>query len=255
MNKKLDCLWETKNKDDEWWSSFVTSPLAIVINYVVADIHWLTANHITLLSFVTAIVSSVFIIEGGPNSFLVAAVLIQISHVLDCMDGQLARYRHATSASGAFFDNLTDQIQVTIWFAAAGYAAHLQSQSILPVYLAFVGVAFYSLRGYIKYVTLYTRMSEDSGYSVRLTAEVPSPATAGLGFGFRANLRWFIGEQKKVFAATEGVFVFMLSLALLLDMLTPMLWVFAVSQLYYGLSRGWQRGVEMDANQLGAISK
>ena len=29
MNEKLLRLWDTKTKDDEWWSSFVTAPLAI----------------------------------------------------------------------------------------------------------------------------------------------------------------------------------------------------------------------------------
>jgi len=38
MNRKLTRLWATKNKDDEWWSSFVTLPLAIAINYVAVDI-------------------------------------------------------------------------------------------------------------------------------------------------------------------------------------------------------------------------
>ena len=27
MNEKFVKLWDTKNKNDEWWSSFVTSPL------------------------------------------------------------------------------------------------------------------------------------------------------------------------------------------------------------------------------------
>jgi hypothetical protein len=84
-------LWATKNKDDEWWSSFVTSPLAIAANYLVVDIKWLTPNLITLFSFVVPIVSVLFIIGGGTMNFIIAAILIHLSHVLDCMDGQMAR--------------------------------------------------------------------------------------------------------------------------------------------------------------------
>ncbi|MGY8690086.1 MAG: CDP-alcohol phosphatidyltransferase family protein, partial [Verrucomicrobiales bacterium] len=54
MNEKLERLWATKNKNDEWWSSFVTSPLAIVANFVVVDFKWLTPNRITLISFMAA---------------------------------------------------------------------------------------------------------------------------------------------------------------------------------------------------------
>jgi len=255
---RFDRLWETKNKDDEWWSSFVTAPLAIVVNYVVVDFKWLSPNLLTLFSFITAILSTLFIITGGTENFIIAAVLIHVSHVLDCMDGQMARYRKTTSRSGIYFDKLTDQIQVTIWFGSVGYAAYAQSQSVLPVFLAFIGVALYSLRGYTKYVSIYTEMSSDSGYLEKLSKEtirVQKGETAGLGFSFSENLRWFVREQRKILDFDEGVFIFMLSLALVLDKLTPMLWVFAMSQLYYGLARGWQRGYRLSRNQKAPIKK
>ena len=253
MNEKLIRLWATKKKDDEWWSSFVTSPLAIAINYLVVDIQWINPNLITLFSFITAIISALFIVAGGTANFIIAAILIHWSHIFDCMDGQMARYRKTSSLSGSFFDKLTDQIQVTIWFGSVGYAAYSQSLNVLPVFLAFTGVAFYSLRGYVKYVTIYTEMSRDSGYLEKLSKEasrIKEKETAGLGYGVLANFRWFMGEQKKFFSFDEGVFIFMLSLALVIDRLTPMLWFFAISQLFHGLTRGWRRGCQIDRNQL-----
>lgn len=255
MNQKFTRLWATKNKDDEWWSSFVTAPLAIGVNYFAVDVKWLTPNRITLLSFVLAIVSVLYIIRGGTVSFFIAAILIQFSHVLDCMDGQMARYRKTSSASGSYFDKVTDQIQVTLWFGAVGYAAHAQSHDLLPVFLAFVGVAFYSLRGYAKYVAIQIELSRDDAYMAKVAETDHKPETAGLGFGFLANSRWFIAEQWKIFAFDEGVFVFMLSLALVLDTLTPMLWVFAGSQLFYGLYRACQHGHRIDNNHKSSIQK
>jgi len=258
MNDKLTRLWATKNKDDEWWSSFVTSPLAIAINYAVVDVKWLTPDRITLISFAVAVISGLQIVAGGTVNFILAAVLIHISHVLDCMDGQMARYRNTTSPSGSFFDKLTDQIQVTIWFGSVGYAAYTQSQNVVPVFLALIGVAFYSLRGYTKYVAIYTEMSGDSGYLDKLSKEasrVKKEDTAGLGFGVVENLRWFLCEQRKIFFFDEGVFIFMLSLALILDKLTPMLWIFAISQLLWGMVRGLQRGYCIGRDQRVLIRK
>lgn len=255
MNQKFTRLWATKNKDDEWWSSFVTAPLAIGVNYFAVDVKWLTPNRITLLSFVLAIVSVLYIIRGGTVSFFIAAILIQLSHVLDCMDGQMARYRKTSSASGSYFDKVTDQIQVTLWFGAVGYAAHAQSHDLLPVFLAFVGVAFYSLRGYAKYVAIQIELSRDDAYMAKVAETDHKPETAGLGFGFLANSRWFIAEQRKIFGFDEGVFVFMLSLALVLDTLTPMLWVFAGSQLFYGLYRACQHGHRIDNHHKSSIQK
>ena len=258
LTQRFNRLWETKNKDDEWWSSFVTAPLAIAINFIVVDIKWLTPNLITLFSFITAIISALFIIAGGIENFIIAAVLIHLSHVLDCMDGQMARYRKTISHSGSYFDKLTDQIQVTIWFGAVGYAAYAQTQNTLPVFLAFIGVAFYSLRGYAKYVTIYTEMSRDNEYLEKLSKEatrVKKKKTAGLGFSFSENWQWFVREQRKFLDFDEGVFIFMLSLSLILNQLTLMLWVFAISQLYHGLSRSWKRGCQLNRNQKVPLKK
>lgn len=244
MNERLTRLWQTKTKDDEYWSSFVTSPLAIGLNYFVVDLQWLTPNRITLLSFIVALASSVFILANSPGYFIVAAVLINLSHVLDCMDGQMARYRKLTSHVGSYYDKFTDQLQVIIWFGVIAYAAYEQSHSVVPLMLAFIGVSFYSLRGYVKYVSIHTMMQRDPNYLDKLAAkqtDTQSAVSAGPGFGLRANLHWFLAQQKKIFDFNEGVFILMLSVALVFNVITPMLWVFAISQLVLGLLRGLQQ--------------
>lgn len=258
MNDKMDRLLATKTRDDEWWSSFVTSPLAILANYVVVDVRWLTPNRITLASFLTALAGAGFIGYGGTMSFVIAAVLIHVSHVLDCMDGQMARYRETTSASGSFFDRATDQLQISLWFGAAGYAAYEQSGRVLPIFLAFVGVAFYSLRGYAKYVEIQIETSRNRDYlalvaeaealeaQARLANQALTPSTA---------LKSFLREQRKILHFNEGVFIFMLSAALVFDQLTPMLWVFAVSQAILGTTRTIQRGQNIENAQHERVDK
>jgi phosphatidylglycerophosphate synthase len=258
MNDKLQRLWATKNKNDEWWSSFVTSPLAVAANFIVVDCKWLTPNRLTLISFITAVAAAALIIVGGQVEFYVAAALIHASHILDCMDGQMARYRGVTSRSGGFFDKITDQVQVFLWFGAISYAAYVATENILPVFLAFAGVASYALRGYIKYATIYIAMSDDKEYLEKATEEVAeienkTRDTAGLGHGVLANLRWFVGEQRKLRSFDEGVFIFMLSVSLILNVLTPMLWIFAISQMFYGVVRSLQRGRQLHLNQVRQI--
>ena len=248
MNDKLTRLWATKTKNDEWWSSFVTAPLAIALNYLVVDIKWLTPNLITLLSFIVAILSVVLIIAGGTVNFISAAVLIHLSHILDCMDGQMARYRNTSSLAGCYFDKLTDQLQITLWFGAIGYAAYAQSHDVVPVFLAFIGVSFYSLRGYSKYVAIYSEVAEDKQYLDKISekeTDLKREDVAGPGYGLLANMKWFMVEQRKIIRFDEGVFIFMLSLALVLNAFTPMLWLFAISQVIHGVIRSWLRGVNM----------
>ncbi len=255
MSSKLEKLWATKTKDDEWWSSFVTSPLAILMNYFAVEYTWVTPNRVTLLSFLLAFLAAVCIVIGGTTNFVLAAVLIHISHVLDCMDGQIARYRKVSSAIGSYYDRLTDQIQVTLWFGAIGYAAYAQTSSVQPLFLTFVGVAFYGLRSYAKYVAIEIEMSRDPAYQEKISDKQQNTDTAGLGFSFVANASWFFKEQPKILRFDEGVFIFMLSAALLLDALTPMLWVFSISQLFLGTYRTVQNGREIEQNIKSSIQK
>jgi phosphatidylglycerophosphate synthase len=255
MNNRLVDLWNTKTKNDEWWSSFVTAPLAIAANYFVVDQPWLTPNRITALSFLVAIISVIFIILGGSINFVAAAGLIHFSHVLDCMDGQMARFRQVSSPIGSYYDRLTDQIQVTLWFGAVGYAAYVQSDSVAPVFLALIGIAFYGLRGYVKYVAIEIETARDPGYPAMIARLSIVTPIAGLGFNARANIIWFLKEQRKILDCDEGVFIFILSAALILDQLEPMLWLFAVSQVFWGLYWAVKQGKNIQQNIQKPIHK
>jgi phosphatidylglycerophosphate synthase len=254
MDERFIKLWETKNKDDEWWSSFVTSPLAILCNWFIVDIRWITPNLITSASFVVAVIAAALILAGTRPAFIGAALLINLSLVLDCMDGQMSKYRGVSSRFGSYFDKVTDQFKIFLWFGAMAYMSFLQTGSIVPVFLAFAGVTFYSLRVYVKYVTIFVEVEHDPGYLEKSSLEAAAIKTqkaelGGLGQGFKRNFVWFLGEQRKFFLFNESVFVFILSVALVLNVMLPILWLFALSQLYFGLVRSWQRGSQIYHNQ------
>lgn len=249
MKEKLTRLWATKTRDDEWWSSFVTSPLAILANYGAVEVPWMTPNRITAASFLVAIVATIGVLVGGTASFIAAAVLIHLSHILDCMDGQMARFRQVSSPVGSYYDRLTDQVQVTLWFGAIGYAAYVQTASVVPVFLAMTGISFYGLRGYTKYIALEIETARNPEYPKNMARLKHVQTTAGLDFGLRANWTWFLREQRKILAFDEGVFIFMLSAALVFDQLVPMLWIFAASQLFWGTYNSWLRGKNIQRNR------
>ena len=255
MTDKLARLWATKTRDDEWWSSFVTSPLAIAANYGAVSVPWITPNRVTAASFLVAVVATIGIIIGGPGWFIAAAILIHVSHILDCMDGQMARYRKVSSPIGSYYDRLADQVQVALWFGAVGYAAYAQPLSVIPVFLAMVGIAFYNLRGYAKYVSLEIETAGEPDYPTRMARLKPVGTTAGLGFGLRETLSWFLREQRKISAFDEGVFIFMLSAGLIFNQLIPMLWVFAARQLFWGTYKSWIRGKNIVHGQKHSFAK
>jgi len=251
---KFQRLWKTKNKDDEWWSSFVTAPIGILLNVIVVDWSILNPNRLTTLSFIVSLFGAAFILPYSYQNFVTAVILIQLSHVLDCMDGQMARYRGISSPAGSFYDKIADFIKIFFFFATVSFTVFEETNNITVVFLGFTATFFYTLRSYIKYVTLSIRAENDPEYfKNRLNTEVE--LSAGPGFSLRKNLLWFLREQRKLFRFEEGVFVFLISAALLLHALLPLLWILAISQLYYGLMKAIQRGLQIQKSKYREMSR
>ena len=66
---KFQRLWKTKNKDDEWWSSFVTAPIGILLNVIVVDWSILNPNRLTTLSFIVSLFGAAFILPNAYQNF------------------------------------------------------------------------------------------------------------------------------------------------------------------------------------------
>ena len=94
---------------------------------LVLDWAWLTPNKLTFFSLITGLAASVFIVMGGYTPFVIAACLINISHILDCMDGQLAKYSGVSSTFAIYFYKLRDQIVFFFWLTDIPYSLYLQT--------------------------------------------------------------------------------------------------------------------------------
>ncbi len=111
---------ETKKPKDILWNRFVARPLAAVLLVPLAKTR-ITPNQITLLSLVTFVASmAVLTLERGYLGLIAAALVLELSYVLDCTDGQLARLKHRSSPVGAHLDFLMDELKAFLLVAAAG---------------------------------------------------------------------------------------------------------------------------------------
>jgi hypothetical protein len=101
-------------------------------------------------------------------------------------------------------------------------------------------------------------MSRNSDFLEELSireSSVKKEDSAGSGFDILANVKWFVREQRKILSFTEGVFILMLSLALVLNELTLVLWTFSISQVIYGIVIGLQRGQQIEHNRTISVEK
>ena len=96
---------------DEWVDTHIHRPLASRV--VAFLLHTpITPNQVTLLSGMVGVSASVVLVLGTtrPALRLVSGVLLVLSVVLDCCDGQLARARGISSTYGAILDGLADYV-------------------------------------------------------------------------------------------------------------------------------------------------
>ena len=69
---------------------------------------------------------------------MISAVLIQLVFIVDCLDGQLARYRDECSNFGAWYDRVTDRVKdFLIYFSIAfGHFRTYEDWKIWPLAMA-----------------------------------------------------------------------------------------------------------------------
>ncbi|GAA4205786.1 hypothetical protein GCM10022252_66880 [Streptosporangium oxazolinicum] len=88
----------------------------------------LTPNAVTGISVGLAALAAVWFSVGTRSGMVTGAVLLYLSFVLDCVDGQLARYTRAFSPLGAWLDATFDRVkEYAVYLGLAiGYAAGLE---------------------------------------------------------------------------------------------------------------------------------
>ncbi|PJE99547.1 transferase [Streptomyces carminius] len=83
----------------------------------------LTPNQVTTASLLTALVAAACAATGTRGGFVAAGVLLIASFVLDCADGQLARYSLRYSTLGAWLDATFDRAKEYAYYAGLALGA------------------------------------------------------------------------------------------------------------------------------------
>lgn len=107
-----------------WWSTVFGYPIARFLLIWIVPVRSITPTQLTLIGFAVKLAAAAALLgAGSPAGVAGAFVLLQISQVLDSMDGTLARARGQASAAGAYLDKLTDAIGLFAICAVVGVRA------------------------------------------------------------------------------------------------------------------------------------
>ncbi|MFG1920235.1 DUF5941 domain-containing protein [Micromonospora sp. NPDC048898] len=108
-----------KEKDDFFSTYFVStwSPYVVRLSARLR----LTPTGVTAISVLFALAAAVLFGVGGRPALVGGAVLLYLGFVLDCVDGQLARYTRHFSAWGGWLDTMADRAKEYLVYAGLGF--------------------------------------------------------------------------------------------------------------------------------------
>lgn len=89
-----------------------------------------TPNQVTLISFAIGLYSAFCFTKGSFSQTLLGAVLLQISIIVDCVDGELARYTRKFSKLGAWLDAVTDRVKEYMVFLGLAIGAEKSGEDL-----------------------------------------------------------------------------------------------------------------------------
>jgi Family of unknown function (DUF5941)/CDP-alcohol phosphatidyltransferase len=108
--------------DDGFYSTFVVRRISRRLTPLA--IRWgLRPNPITIASLVIGLAAAAAFATGERTGLVAGALLLQLSLVVDCVDGEVARYTRAFSSLGAWLDASTDRVKEYACYAGLAYGA------------------------------------------------------------------------------------------------------------------------------------
>lgn len=107
---------------DGFFTTFFISPYSRYIARWCAR-RGLTPNQVTTASLLTALIAAGSAATGTRGGYVAAGLLLLFSFVLDCTDGQLARYSLQYSTMGAWLDATFDRAKEYAYYAGLALGA------------------------------------------------------------------------------------------------------------------------------------
>lgn len=129
--------------NDGFFSTYAVRPLSRRLTGVGLRLGW-SPNAVTVASMALGVLAAVLVLVDQRWSWVAAALIIQLALVVDCVDGEIARFTRRFSALGAWLDAVGDRVKEYAVFAACAFVGVRHGGDLWV--LATVAMALVTLR-------------------------------------------------------------------------------------------------------------
>lgn len=115
--------------NDGFFSVFFLRKFSKLLTWVAVKVG-ATPNLVTLISFAIGLYSAYAFSQGTFWQIFLGAILLQLSIIVDCVDGELARYTRKFSQLGAWLDAVTDRVKEYMVFLGLAIGAEKNGKDL-----------------------------------------------------------------------------------------------------------------------------
>lgn len=123
--------------NDGFYSTFVLRKISARVTMLALKNGWLP-NQITIASLVISAIAALFFATGSHALLFAGALLVQLSIIVDCSDGEVARYTGVSSQLGAWLDAATDRVKEYALYAGLAVGAMRHGENLWRLAMALV---------------------------------------------------------------------------------------------------------------------
>ena len=113
---------QANRMDDGFYSTFVVRRLSKPLTRLALRLN-MSPNTVTLVSFAVGLGAAGAFAAGYRWALVLGAILLQLSLIIDCVDGEVARATRRFSALGAWLDASTDRVKEYLAYAGLAIGA------------------------------------------------------------------------------------------------------------------------------------
>ncbi len=141
---------------------YINRPLASLIVRVVYKTR-VTPNGLTYLNFVLGLLAAFLFSRGEYLYFVLGGVATQLSAIVDCADGQLARAKDMCSSYGSHLDIFLDRITDFCLITGIGIGLYYATTNINLLILGMLTAGLYLLQINLFYITNSYKQNNEKG--------------------------------------------------------------------------------------------
>jgi phosphatidylglycerophosphate synthase len=125
----------------DWYGRFFVWKISAPITYLLVRTP-ISANQVTVIQEIIGTIGAIMLAVPSIKIMLLGIFLIQFGFILDCVDGEVARYKGQSSVRGVFLDLIGHQIVIPFYIFFTSLGVFVRTGQLDALIVGFLGALF-----------------------------------------------------------------------------------------------------------------